>query len=305
MTTTTNVSRSSTIKQGSRTSPKNQYPGSNSQKGSSKTQRTVTQAGASHRLNTMFNDPAQMEQWVASSAVPFEASPPDAAFGFPHVSFETGAHRVSAVSSGNFAPTLPTAIQRSSVSGPKHTMSSSHVVTSANASQYTAGYNAAHFSDPGRCDVTLGEQNQADAWAYPSPQDDGFSYSFQDSVDFPQIGDWDPTTSMPFDWSGPPYPNMTSTSGTEVHPGSYPSVWTSTSVVDSSVSSSCSQAGIVAGLPDTPTSPYLMDHHGLADLNFSMDAENGQFQALNLGESVQNVSPVAYFKEPFNAERFV
>lgn len=305
MTSATNVSRSSTVKQGSKTAARSQKPEPNNPKNTSKTQRTAAQTGASQRLNTMFNDPAQMEQWVASSAVPFGSSPPDASFGFPQMPVKIGAHGVSALSSGDYAPTLPTAGQRSTVSVPQRIVNGSNVTTTASASQYTAGYNATHFPDLAGSDPILGEQNQASTWEYPSPQDDGFSYPFQDHVDFSQVSDWDPTSSVPCDWSGAPYSGITSTSGAEPQPGSYQSTWTPTSIVDSSVSSSCSQASLVAGLPQTPISPYLMDHHGATDLSFSLDAENGQFQALNLGEPVQNVSPAAYFKEPFDAERLV
>lgn len=255
-------------------------------------------------MNAMFNDPAHMENWVASSAVSLGSSPPDAAIDIPRLPVDTRAQRVSAISSADFVPALPTAIRRSTTSDPQ-IESSASIPNTIGASRATTGFNAPRLLNLNGRDTTLTEQLQLEAWAYPSPQDDGFSYPFQDPLEFSQPGGWEINTSTPCDWSGAPYPGMTSPAGVELHSGSYQSAWTPTSIVDSSISSSYSQTSILAGLSDTPISPYLMDHHGGADLNFSMDAENGQFQALNLGEPIQNTSPTACFKETFDAGRLV
>ena len=302
------VSRSSTVKQGSGTSARSQETRHSGHKTHSKSQSSETHDGAiPQKFNTMFNDLAHMEQWVATtanSATSFSSSPDDGVLGFPEIPLETDTYRIPSMTSGDLSSAISGPIQRGPTSGPQYALHGSHSTISSTMPQYSAGYDGMPLPEIPGCNGLVGTQNHARAQAYPSPQTDDCSYAFQDPLAI-SSGEWDPTDGVSGDWSGAVYPGVMPTSGAGLQPSSYPSDWTPTSFIESSVSSTCSQASMVAPLPDTPISPYMMGHPGSADFTFSMDAESGQFQALNLGDSVPNASQVAYFNEPFDAERLV
>ena len=262
---------------------------------------------ASQRLNTMFTDPVHMEQWVnstTSSVLPSGSSPTDPAYNVSSLSIGAGAHKTYPVSSGTTVASAPATYQHGVPATSRRKGQNQYITTSASASQYPAAYDATHYPEFPGLDGFVGEQNHSDTWSYPLSQAEEATSTFPD-YGFPPTGEFDPSIGLPYDWSGASHQGMTVTTGAELSSGSYQSTWTPTSAFDSSVSSSCSQASMVIPLPDTPISPYLMDPTGTADMPFSLDVESGQFQALNLGDPSQGSSPVAYFKEPFDTDRFV
>ena len=304
------VSRSSTVKQGQKSTAVPQEGRSHGHKGSSKTQRIVTHGGAkpaSQRLNTMFTDPVHMEQWVnstTSSVLPSGSSPTDPACNVSSLPRGTGGHKTYPVSSGTAMAHAPAMYHHGVPATSRRKGQDRCIGTSASASQYPAAYDAPHFPEFPGLDGFVGEQNHSDTWPYPLSQAEDATSTFPD-FGFSPTGEFDHSIGLPYDWSGSSYQGMTANTGAELSSGSYQSTWTPTSAFDSSVSSSCSQASMVIPLPDTPISPYLMDPTGTADMPFSLDAESGQFQALNLGDPSQGSSPVAYFKESFDGDRFV